>query len=365
MKELINKLDWMGLSCQDRALALGCEEIKSNSSLYFMLFKYVGNDYLFRNYLVDISDDAYYKYICDMMGINIELKIEKSENLLEVITKERTDDERIVLVINCINDDRSRMYKKENHPHFVLLKSVCREKGILNILDEDFSKEYWLAKNSKDGVNYIESEMPISEMIKKCRDVNKFSKMNTNEDVCAYYVLKSVDNQKCIPEKILIMFYDQIKEYLKRANDINKYSLETFEHFCSQIDVVRDMIAEEIKSKVDVQTDKQAKLLDDGCFWPSEYSSWLAYPYESKIAFAHQQFLYLNAVVFKELNLNIGDAVNKLNELLKGYGELKTQIAYAVLSKSHEECENCYKVFKKLLDLEEIYFKELKFETER
>lgn len=364
MKELVNKMDWLGLSCQERALALGCEAIKSNSSLYFMLFKYAGNDFLIRNYLLDISDDAYYEYLCKLMGINIELRIERSEKIREVILKERPDDERIVLVINCINDVRSRMYQKESHPHFVLLESVCRENDTVKIMDEDFSKEYWKAKNSRDGVSYIESELPVSEMISKCRDVNRFSKMNTNEDICAYYVLKKTDNMEYSPESVLEKFNDQMKEYLRRVDEIKRYCLETFERFTSQIDYVKDMIISEIKSKLEIHSDEEAEMLEDECYLFREYSSWLAYPYEAKIALAHHQFLYLHSVVFSDLNQNLGETGEKLQELLKGYENLKTQIAYAVLSKDAKECEDCISAFKKLLELEEIYFKELyKFEA--
>lgn len=359
MKNLVNKLDWVGLSCQDRALALGCEDIKKDSALFFMLFKFAGNDYLLRNYELDISDDQYYEYLSRKMGISIELKMEDSNKIHDIITANYSEDERIVLVINCINDVNSRMYKKESHPHFILLQGSCLEKEAVRVVDEDYSGEFWKAQNSQNGVVYIENEIPVSDMIQKCKDVNLFSKMKTDEDICAYYHLKRTDNKECSVESILKQFYDQIDEYLWRKDKIKKYSLEKLLSFTGRIEEVKNQIISDIRKKLVYASEEELDKLNDDFYLYKEYSSWLAYPYESKIISAHHQFLYLVSVVFREMKLNTENTENAINELLKGYDELKSKIAYIVLSKNPEECEFCVRKFKELLELEDAYFKEL------
>lgn len=352
MKKLIDRINWMGLSCHDRALALGCEELKKNSTLFFLLFKYSGRNYLLRNYYLDIGDDDYYRYLSEHMGIEIELKVKKRKYLQEVLTTPYSNDKRIVMVTNSINEVESKMYRIENHPHFILLHNYLEDKQSMAILDEDYSKQYWKAKNSNNGVKYIEKEMLLSELMNRCSNVNCFSKFATNENICAYYVLKKSNSRQYTIEQIIVYFYEQIKECITRIEDIKQVSINEFNKFIEHINIVKETIISDINKKIEMNAEFEITEVQDVILMYKSFSSWFSYPYESKIVQAHHYFIYSVYVALKQLEKCSLTTEKKMQELLKRYNNLKMNITRAIFLKEEEICDWCAKEFEVLIDLE-------------
>lgn len=352
MKKLIDKVDWMGLSCHDRALALGCEDIKTNSALYFLLFKYAGRDYLLRDYYFDIGDDDYYRYIGKMMGIDIELKVDKKVNLHRILTTKYQDDEKIVVVTNSINEPETRMYKRENHPHFILLQNYQKDKESVTVIDEDYSKRYWEAKISKQGVKYIKKEMPIVELINRCNDVNCFSKFRTDENICAYYHLKKSNPKENTLDDIFRLFYQELGEYIKLIDSVKEKSIIEFNKFTQRIKHVKNEIIYDIKEKFPYDIKEESGCFEEEIWLFKEFGSWFAYPYEAKIVAAHHYFIYSVYMVFQALDKAVLEKNKMILELLKRHEELKINITRAVISGEKKICSWCIKEFDELIDLE-------------
>lgn len=359
MKSLIDKIDWNGLSCHDRALALGCEQIKENSSLFFLLFKYVGRDYLLRDYHLDIGDDKYYRYLSNQMGISIEMKIVKKDYLTDLITAQYADDERIVMVTNSINESESRMYKIENHPHFILLQKYMEDKQSAIIVDEDYTRQYWETKNSQKGVRYIKKEMTLLNLMSRCSDVNCFSKFSTNEDICVYYHLKKSNNIEHTIEQIVDQFYKQLDEYIRRINSIREKSINEFYKFLQRIHMVKSEIISDIEKKIKINDKSEGTSLADDVLLYRDFGLWFVYPYESKIVEAHHHFIYSVYVTLQQLDGELICKNAKMNELLIRYDNLKMNISHIIISPEEENSIWCAKEFEKLIDLEYALVKEL------
>lgn len=363
-KESVNIYDWKALSCHDRALAIVAENIYTNTSACFVLFKFMGRDYLKRTYQDAIGDDKYYEFVSTLAHIEILEVLDESDDMKKTLIEKIRNDEKIVLIANNMYDNESFSYQKEDHPHFLVLKGYDYNSDSFLLIDEDYSKKYWLAQNSKYGVKYIDKRMDAEKLIKMCSHVKTFGRYKdiNSEFKFAYYKVAPRKEPFKI-ESLYQLYREQLQFRVNNKNSLLSLYLDILynykEKIGTEIDTILRAASEKIKyingngmtfGEILQQNKKNNVSL------AMKIPGWFVYPNESQVIGIHHHNIYADYVYWSRVkNETEGGLflIESLNKLLTHYNDMQVQVTYAILQRSKEDFEEVIKNFRK------IYTKEI------
>lgn len=162
--KLLQKINWNGLSCFERALCFGAMSFNKNSLYAFLLLKM-----RYRNYFSDlgkysIASDDYYLKLFSILGLGFERKTCDRDKFLYELQKEMEKGAYVIICTNTYDIEGTKDYKNKNHPHFIPISEFNDDKII--IIDEDWTKNYWYKENAKDEVIYLPKSVSFNDLIR-------------------------------------------------------------------------------------------------------------------------------------------------------------------------------------------------------
>lgn len=344
-QECINIYDWKGLSCHDRALAIVAENIYKGSSACFILFKMMGRDYLNRTYADSIGDNAYYKFLSKISHIDIIEVLERENNLEKILKQNVDENEKLVLIGNSKYENESSSYRKEDHPHFIVLNGYNRNNFIT--IDEDYSKKYWKAENSKNGVNYIEKEISVNKLVNICSNIKNFDRYKScnNNFNYAYYKL-SPSNEKFCVKHMMKLYYKQLEDVVRQKEEHRIFCLNILNNYLKKIDTEMYSILYAASQKINYIDDSGAtfqEILNQKnnslISLVLKIPGWFIYPNECQIIGIHHHNIYANYIYWKHTALKSDSQMfitRGLEALISSYDEIQKLVTYSILQKSEE-----------------------------
>lgn len=238
----IGKINWNGLSCFERSLAICCETYVENSTLFFLILKAKLRDNFFSSFSYAIGNSEYYNKLLSLIGLELVYKETSLYKMDEVFQEEWRLDNRIVVYTNTLYQPGSKGYLSKNHPHFVYVDNISSDTA--SIIDEDWKGEFWKPANAALGVVYEYKEIERNFFNTLATSYNMcLSSDKNNENAIHYYIVrkaKSFDNLRRLvsdtyiqnmrnlicdenyyvhAEATLRSFYDHIEEAYEKTND--------------------------------------------------------------------------------------------------------------------------------------------------
>ena len=320
--EYINRINWHGLSCFDRAFAITCENIKKDSGLCFLLLKYIGRNYNKNILNAAIGSDDYYNYIFNLIGIDCEFKVVPSCHMYKTI-KDELLDSYIIIITNNKYESESNCYGKEDHPHFIPISEIGNN-GIY-VIDECYEKQYWKEENTYNGVIYKKKYITFNKVEKIIKNISSFSKLKKyNNDILAYYKLRKSTDDILPKKEIMNIYFRQLFEYINHYNSIKKNHMQYMLNFEKNLDSCLTKLLFLANKKI-------SNISENKYIAVQQIKNWLVFPNDSAVMLLHESFIYAQLRLF-ELGIISGNELYSLRSLFSEYERFKQDIAKAVVS---------------------------------
>lgn len=339
----LNNLNWDILSCHDKALCLMAESLKENASLYFIMFKLMGRDYLRRHYDCGIGDQAYYDFIGRRCGIRMERRYGRAGDFLTHMKAAADQGQHCVLMINTRYQKGARLEGKKDHPHFVAYKGYDEE--YFYFIDEDWSKQYWRTKDV-DEVIYCQRKI----------DAEELRRMSVNVDTCnifdrvdaeipdgkyfMYYLLTKTNDDPCDLSGIKALFLEQLEYLIANNGALMDYTGEKMASFKENLEEYRNKMVLGVRQRLDEDERKADEIAMKEQIANARRDELFAirtrfiYPCESEIIGGHYFFLCMlkRMLILRICDFN-GKArlLEQIQMLLGAYEYVKLQIARSVI----------------------------------
>lgn len=326
---IINKLDWESLSCLDRSLAFLFSLSKKNGYLPFLLSKYSSSNYLCGLANPNHGDKAYYDLMAKKAGLCLERVTCAGADLLKTLTDNDNITHGIVLLINNYYRPLSKHYQIKDHPHFVLLYGYNKDKKTIMVFDEPMEKEYWKKENFALGVEYVEREMPLDNILsyaKKCDGFAKELDFSIEEDSFYFYMVSASDNRPVSEKELLI---DELRCLLATKDEHVQYVEKELNIFSKHLD---NWLA-----NIDLEN---LETIEKISYCPNE---WVLLRH-------HKNMMRVLASYFEEMAMN--NFSLQFNDLFDSFRTLSTVLALVLLNKEKERIGELEKRFISLLDRE-------------
>ncbi|MFD0697441.1 hypothetical protein ACFQZT_25530 [Paenibacillus sp. GCM10027628] len=173
--KLINKFNYVAFSCSERPRWILRENIKKYASYYYFLFHELKSGFLETNF-----DE----FVRTKTQTDIYERYEASDHFHSDLAKIIKERKYTILTINlsCLFEPESQEaldQNGENHPHFTILKGVDAKEVL--VIDEDFSKEYWVVSNRINGMDYVEQTFDIQKFKRMCYGAEQIDFVKTNK----------------------------------------------------------------------------------------------------------------------------------------------------------------------------------------
>ena len=339
----LNRLNWNVLSCHDKALCVAAESLKKNASLYFILFKLCGRDYLRRHYDLGIGDREYYDFVGNLCGIHLERKYGKKDEFLEVIKNLADLQQHCVLMINTKYQAGARLVGKKDHPHFMAYQGYDRE-GFC-FIDEDWSRQYWKTKDV-DDVIYCRRKIRPEELITMAGSVNAcniFAAQDSDVpsgDYFLYYLLTKTNDTPCELSEIKKDFIRQLSFLVKNYLPLMNYAREKMDTFTANLSEYRNEMVLNVRERLTEDERKEDELAMQEQIANARKDELFAirtrfiYPCESEILGAYADFLYTlrRILLLRTTDFPAKEKVLKQIQILTDSFEyVKWQIARSVI----------------------------------
>ena len=208
----IEFFDWNSLSCMDRAILYAALTMNEESAIPFILLRYHFSEYLRKWSKLGRCDHLYYKKICQILGLDLELILCEDGELETQIGCEINESTKFVCAVDNYYQKDSNYYNAIHHPHFICLYGYAS--GSFDAYDEDYSGQFWIKENFLHGIRYVSKSISIDELKILANTQHLFDRKNA----CILYKIskkRSVNNQM---SKLCKEYYRQLEYMVNNAN---------------------------------------------------------------------------------------------------------------------------------------------------
>lgn len=343
-QEFLNRLNWDVLSCHDKALCIMAESLKKNASLYFILFRLVGREYLHRQHDLCVGDSAYYQWIGQQCGISIVRKYESAANFQVWLKKAADQKKHCVLMINTKYQPGARLEGLKDHPHFMAYRGYDCDH--FHFIDEDWSKEYWRTKDVEDII-YCDRAIDFDQLcvmslyVKSCNIFTETDRDDIPEgNYFMYYELWKNNDAPLDLQSIKSEFCDQLSYLVENNMEQLTFAHSELNTFKRNLGQYREKMIVSVLNRLDnyeKQADRDAMNEQIICAKRDELfkiRTRFIYPCESEIIGAEYYFLY---TIFRLLIVRSSDfrgkekAREQIVILLKAFDYVKLNIARSII----------------------------------
>ena len=341
--EFLNNLNWDVLSCHDKALCLMAESLKENASLYFIMFKIMGRDYMRRHYDLGIGDNAYYEFVGKLCGIRMERCYGKEDEFIAHMKEMADKNQRCVLMINTRYQQGARLEGKKDHPHFMGYQGY--DEDYFYFIDEDWSKQYWKTKDVEEVI-YCQRKIDKEELVRMAAQVRSCNIFESKDkgvpdgNYYMYYLLTKENDKPCTLSEIKGLFLEQLTYFIENCRGLLEYTERQISHFKNNLSEYRNEMVLGVRNRLDQEEreadeiamkEQIANARKDELF---AIRTRFIYPCESEIIGGYYFFLYM---LKRILTLRCEDFAGKdkllqqIKILLNDYEYVKLQIARSVI----------------------------------
>lgn len=245
--ESINKVNWNGLSCFERALCLASLKYQKSSLFAFLLLKIQYRDLFSDETKYSISPDYYSHKILKFLNLDYEMVVIDDCQLFDSVKKDIDSGCSVILNTNTFNIKETKDYQRKNHPHYTLIDKIYD--GRVDIIDEDWTKDYWKKTNAQNGVVYLKKTYSFDEIKEQC------SNYDDDNNKVSYLKVFTLNKEIVSIKQVLEEFIEGIKLILKSDYYFNhpKHAIKEFyQNFADYIDAKdsnKEMTEFEMKNK--------------------------------------------------------------------------------------------------------------------
>ena len=371
----LNRLNWNILSCHDKALCVVAESLKKNASLFFILFKLWGRDYLRRHYDLGIGDREYYDFVGNLCGIHLERKYGKKNDFFKTIKILADTQQHCVLMINTKYQAGARLVGKKDHPHFMAYQGYDGD-GFC-FIDEDWSRQYWKTKEV-DDVIYCCRKICPEELITMAGSVNAcniFADQDSyvpDGDYFLYYLLTKTNDTPCDLSVIKTDFIQQLTFLVENYWPLMNYARDQMDTFTANLSKYRNEMVLNVRKRLTEDERKEDELAMKEQITKARTDELFAirtrfiYPCESEILGAYADFLYMlrRILLLRTTEFPAKEKVLKqIQILIDSFEYVKWQIARSVILGEADLTEEAWKRYVQLNKKSMTVYKTLIRET--
>lgn len=337
----LNQLNWNILSCHDKALCIIAESLKKNASLYFILFKIMGRNYLKRHHDLGIGDATYYEYVGNLCGLHLERKYGKKEDFIDELKKIADSQMQCVLMINTKYQKGARLEGKKDHPHFMAYQGY--EKDNFYFIDEDWSKQYWKTKDVENVV-YCQRKINTDDLVLMGTNIDTCN-IFIDDDVPAekyfmYYQIIKTDDKPCELDKISNLFKEELAYLVEHNVELVNYTRRKMEVFSNNLADYRNKMVLNVRERLNEQEREEDEKAMQEQIVNARKDELFAirtrfiYPCESEIIGAYSDFIYMiKRILILRTTSFAGKEkiIRQIQILIDSYEYVKLTIARSVI----------------------------------
>lgn len=344
------KINWNGLSCFERSLAICCETYVENSTLLFLILKAKLRDNFFSSFSYAIGTSEYYNKLLSLIGLELISKETSLDKMDEAFQKEWRLENRIVVYTNTIYQSGSKGYLSKNHPHFVYVDNMSSVTA--SVIDEDWEGEYWKPANAALGVVYKYKEIERNFFNTLATSYNMcLSSDKNNENAIHYYIIRKAKSTDNLSRLVSDNYLQNMRNLIYNEN-YYVHAETTLRSFYEHIEEAYEKTNDEVTQRNAINDHKLFKRE------VMELKNRYIYPFESEIIACHHFFIdaqrqaylmYIDSWFCSQQKQIIIDTFKKV---LLEFEKVKIFIARDIMAQNNKSFSRVEGVLKNALDSE-------------
>lgn len=351
--ENLNSINWNGLSCFERSLCYASMHFVPSSWIAFLLLKMDFRNSFFAETKYAIGSDKYYHDLLGFLGLDFEWHYCFEKDFYADINHDVTNGFEIVLCANTFDIDGTKDFKNKNHPHFIFINQLM-DKGT-EIIDEDWTKEYWNKENSKTELIYLKKYVEYGKLKDYCRCFYKCNRGMEQDKFCYIRVYSTMPNH---PNAFAIIdeYAKGIKSMLNMEQAFSMQNLNAIKNFYNTFQAYTDVFSS-IEEKKQIKSINQGSKLNRFSL-KNKY----IYPGDLDVIGCHHFFLDAQNQALKIIfKLDFLDSLpgKTLNRLLDDYNLVKIFIAKDLYDKKPDHKDFLIKHLDEISKSELFFYKEI------